>query len=267
MFLRSAHIRHYKSLDDVRVEFTQPITVIVGPNAVGKSNFVDALRFASEGVPSHIFGHSVSSRGGALRIRQQGAPADEPTRIQLMLLEERMQKFTGCTFSVQHDDRITLQFFEGKLFPLQFRKGLVCDKDIVKITDLSEGGKTAKVNVRIVSDNEIYLTVLQKFRTLDRSGIGHFYMCVRESFVETFQIRDQKIPADGVAGTDADLAAGRGCFHDLGFPALDQIDRRFDMTQKDLAFRGELNFFCASDEKNLIQFLFQCFNGLADSGL
>ena len=87
MFLRSAHTRHYKSLDDVRVEFTQPITVIVGPNAVGKSNFVDALRFASEGVPSHIFGHSVSSRGGALRIRQQGAPADEPTRIQLMLLE------------------------------------------------------------------------------------------------------------------------------------------------------------------------------------
>ena len=92
-------------------------------------------------------------------------------------------------------------------------------------------------------------------------------MCVRESFVETFQIRDQKIPADGVAGTDADLTASRGCFHDLGFPALDQIDRRFDMTQKDLTFRGELNFFCASDEKNLIQFLFQCFNGLADSGL
>ena len=41
---------------------------------------------------------------------------------------------------------------------------------------------------------------------------------------------------------DADLTASRGCFHDLGFPALDQIDRRFDMTQKDLAFRGELNF-------------------------
>ena len=58
-----------------------------------------------------------------------------------MLLEERMQKFTGCTFSVQHDDRITLQFFEGKLFSLQFRKGLVCDKDIVKITDLSEGAR------------------------------------------------------------------------------------------------------------------------------
>jgi predicted ATPase len=87
MFLRSAHIRHYKSLDDVRVEFTRPITVIVGPNAVGKSNFVDALRFASESVPAHVFGDSVSSRGGTLRIRQRGAPANEPTSIKLTLQE------------------------------------------------------------------------------------------------------------------------------------------------------------------------------------
>ena len=43
------------------------------------------------------------------------AQLDFRNQIQLMLLEERMQKFTGCTFSVQHDDRITLQFFEGKL--------------------------------------------------------------------------------------------------------------------------------------------------------
>ena len=74
--------------------------------------------------------------------------------------------------------------------------------------------------------------------------------------METFQIRDQKIPADGVAGTDADLTAGRGCFHDLGFPALDQIDRRFDMTQKDLTFRGELDSFGTPDEKGLIQLFF-----------
>ena len=44
MFLRSAHIRHYKSLDDVRVEFTQPITVIVGPNAVGKTNLLEGIQ-------------------------------------------------------------------------------------------------------------------------------------------------------------------------------------------------------------------------------
>ena len=50
MFLKSTHIQHYKSLDDVRVDFSHPITVIVGRNAAGKTNLVDALCFASETV-------------------------------------------------------------------------------------------------------------------------------------------------------------------------------------------------------------------------
>ena len=125
---------------------------------------------------------------------------------------------------------------------------MVCDKDIVKITDLSEGGKTAKVNVRIVSDNEIYLTVLKKFRTLDRSGIGHFYMCVRESFVETFQIRYQKIPADRVTGSDMKLSSACADIEELAFAALDQADRRFDVAQKDLAFGSKTDFLGTPDE-------------------
>lgn len=85
MFLQSAHIRHYKSLDDVRVEFTRPITAIVGPNAVGKSNFVDALRFASEA--ARQLRYPTSSRGGIQRIRQHGVDAREPTKIRLGLSE------------------------------------------------------------------------------------------------------------------------------------------------------------------------------------
>lgn len=50
------------------------------------------------------------------------AQLDFRNQIQLMLLEERMQKFTGCTFSVQHDDRITLQFFEESFFPCSSAK-------------------------------------------------------------------------------------------------------------------------------------------------
>ncbi|WP_293999339.1 AAA family ATPase [Sphaerotilus sp.] len=87
MFLRSAHIRHYKSLDDVRVEFTRPITVIVGPNAVGKSNFVDALRFASETAVQSPMAVAVIQRGGIQRIRQHGTTASDPVRIRLGLSE------------------------------------------------------------------------------------------------------------------------------------------------------------------------------------
>ena len=68
MFLKSAAIRHFKSLDSVEVQFS-PITVIVGPNGVGKSNFVDALKFFRD-VAKDGLDHAVISREGIDRIRQ-----------------------------------------------------------------------------------------------------------------------------------------------------------------------------------------------------
>lgn len=69
MILRSVHVRHYKSLGDVRVEFNHPITVIVGPNAVGKTNFVSSLLFARDAVMTGLE-RAVAERGGITRIRQ-----------------------------------------------------------------------------------------------------------------------------------------------------------------------------------------------------
>jgi predicted ATPase len=69
MFLKSASIRHYKSLEDVQIEFSNPITVIVGPNAVGKSNVVDCLRFVRDTVVTDL-DHAIAKRAGIKRIRQ-----------------------------------------------------------------------------------------------------------------------------------------------------------------------------------------------------
>ncbi len=69
MFLKSAHIKHFKSLDDVSITFSDPITVLVGPNAVGKSNIVDCLRFVRDATAVDLE-HAVSSRGGIGRVRQ-----------------------------------------------------------------------------------------------------------------------------------------------------------------------------------------------------
>ena len=46
-----AEIKGYKSLRDVKIDF-KPLTVIVGPNAAGKSNLFDALRLLSNIVTS-----------------------------------------------------------------------------------------------------------------------------------------------------------------------------------------------------------------------
>src|SRR5437667_1246058 len=44
--LKRVRIRGYKSLSDVYVDL-QPLTVLFGPNAAGKSNFLDALQLLS----------------------------------------------------------------------------------------------------------------------------------------------------------------------------------------------------------------------------
>ena len=47
----------------------------------------------------------------------------------------------------------------------------------------------------------------------------------------------------------------------------DQVHRRFHVLEQDLAFRGKLYFFCAADEKSLVQFLLQYLDRLADRRL
>ena len=44
--LKRIHIKGYKSLVDVEVQL-QPLSVLFGPNAAGKSNFLDALQLVS----------------------------------------------------------------------------------------------------------------------------------------------------------------------------------------------------------------------------
>lgn len=68
MFLKRASFRHYRSMDTVDVDF-DPITVLVGPNGVGKSNFVDGLRFFRD-VARDGLDHAIIGREGIDRIRQ-----------------------------------------------------------------------------------------------------------------------------------------------------------------------------------------------------
>ncbi|MCE2464438.1 MAG: AAA family ATPase, partial [Dehalococcoidia bacterium] len=44
--LKRIHIKGYKSLEDLDVTLS-PLTLLFGPNAAGKSNFLDALQLLS----------------------------------------------------------------------------------------------------------------------------------------------------------------------------------------------------------------------------
>lgn len=112
MFLKSAHIKHFKSLDDVAIMFSDPITVLVGPNAVGKSNIVDCLRFVRDATAVDLE-HAVSSRGGIGRVRQlsKTRPFDVSIKLEFTqpvpgaatksaLYEFAIQSRTGGNYSV-----------------------------------------------------------------------------------------------------------------------------------------------------------------------
>ena len=60
--IKRVRIKNYRSLGDVDVELG-PLTVLVGPNASGKSNFVDALKFISDTLNSRLEAAIVKRRG------------------------------------------------------------------------------------------------------------------------------------------------------------------------------------------------------------
>lgn len=69
MGLRTFHVEHYKSLHDITLDFADDVTVIVGPNGVGKSNFVDALQFLRDAAGENLE-RAIAQREGISRLLQ-----------------------------------------------------------------------------------------------------------------------------------------------------------------------------------------------------
>lgn len=80
MKLTHVSIRHFKSLSEVDVELHPRVTVLVGPNAVGKSNFVDALRFLRDAATSSLQ-DAIARRDGISRIRPQNMSIYAPIKL------------------------------------------------------------------------------------------------------------------------------------------------------------------------------------------
>lgn len=82
--------------------------------------------------------------------------------------------------------------------------------------------------------------------------------------MEPLDIRNQKIPADSVAGGDSNLSSGGDRFQQLGFSAADQADGRLNVPEQDLAFCCETDLLGASDKQGLGQLSLQSLDGLTD---
>ena len=92
-------LHNFKSFRDVEIPF-RPFNVVIGANASGKSNLVQAFRFLKD-IADHGLENAVSLQGGAEFLRNLEAGADEAVRI-------------SVEFEYS-DDRFPARYMEGFL--------------------------------------------------------------------------------------------------------------------------------------------------------
>lgn len=103
MYLAQVHVRNFRNLRDVTVDFKPGLNVLLGENNVGKTNLLDAIRVAlgaaSTGDPVYL---SKDDRHRAAN----GAYVDEPIHIRLRfdgLSQEEQAEFLEALDYDQHD--------------------------------------------------------------------------------------------------------------------------------------------------------------------
>ncbi len=127
-FLRRVRIRGYKSIAfcDVTLE---PLTILVGRNASGKSNFVDALAFIRDAMASGV-AEALKRRGGIRGVMCRTVPS-EPVELEVesMLVAGRRAKK-----EYQFRYHVRLQPGEGADFEIPHEQ--------LTITDIESGTKS-----------------------------------------------------------------------------------------------------------------------------
>ena len=84
-FVERVRLKNFKSIAGCDLRLGS-LTFLVGPNGAGKSNFVDALRFVSDGLRNSL-DHAMRDRGGIAEVRRRsgGHPTNFGIRLDLNL--------------------------------------------------------------------------------------------------------------------------------------------------------------------------------------
>src|SRR5688572_14922914 len=80
-FLNRLTIQNYRSIGACSIELS-PLTFLVGPNASGKSNCLDALRFVADALRTSL-DHALRDRGSINEVRRRsgGHPTNFAVRL------------------------------------------------------------------------------------------------------------------------------------------------------------------------------------------
>ncbi|XXX41976.1 AAA family ATPase [Sorangium sp. So ce119] len=106
--LVTVRAKNFRSLRDVKVEL-QPLNVLVGPNASGKSNFLDLIAFLGDAVREDLR-PAITKRGGFEQVAFRGGARQAQARTVEITVEAIVTRYA----SDRARDAYTLRFSQGK---------------------------------------------------------------------------------------------------------------------------------------------------------
>lgn len=141
-FVRRVGIRNYKSIGKADLTLS-PLTILVGRNGSGKSNFLDALCFVADGLQTSL-DHAVKSRGGATAVcrRDQGASAALSLHLQICLSSGRIADYDlvllprGDKLTVERESLLIRSGGEESFF--EVRKDRIARASVEALPPVSE---------------------------------------------------------------------------------------------------------------------------------
>jgi predicted ATPase len=105
--LKSLHLKNWRSIRDATIEFS-PITVLIGANASGKTNILDALYFLRD-IRANTLVQAIYSRGGGEKIRNLSSGTGETVSVEYTYALSEYEKAV---------DRFSMLFENKPLQPL-----------------------------------------------------------------------------------------------------------------------------------------------------
>ena len=199
MRVTRVRLKNWKNFQNVDVPLG-PRMFLIGTNAAGKSNFLDALRFIGD-VAEHGVSKAVQRRGGLTGLR---------------CLYARKESSIGLGFTLDETWDYELELTESKQFPLLIKRECV-RKDGTTLLERPDNADKADAERRTQTALE------QVFANQDFRDIANFFKCISYRHVLPQIVRD---PQSFTPFPVADDPYGRDFVHHIwATPAESREDR------------------------------------------
>jgi predicted ATPase len=130
--LRRVSLRNYKSIGKCDIRLSG-LTILVGRNGSGKSNFLDALRFVNDSLQTTL-GNAIRTRGGidAVRRKSTGHPRNFAIELEVVLPDWKLGRY-GFEVSTRQKGAFVITWEElriedkGRTYGYRVERGQVVD--------------------------------------------------------------------------------------------------------------------------------------------